>query len=98
MATSNEQPRQHKKLTIYDIKYRCMDRNYFSTASLKTLGITLKKIKVYKMDNTWYMLVMSNGIYKNVKYYNVNDCMVYGEYHYNFYTATATVAVDTMKG
>jgi len=75
-----------------------MDRNYFSTASLKTLGITLKKIKVYKMDNTWYMLVMSNGIYKNVKYYNVNDCMVYGEYHYNFYTATATVAVDTMKG
>lgn len=98
MTTSNEQPRQHKKLTIYEIKYRCMDQNYFSRSSMRSLGITLKKIKVYKICNTWYKLIISNGIYNRVKYFNADDCMLYGQYHYDFYTATATVADDKTKG
>ena len=72
-----------EKLTIYDIKKRYNTDDYFSTKSLKSVGLTLKSFRVYRINNQWYMLYISNCKYNKIKYYDALNNILVGEYTYN---------------
>ena len=72
-----------ERLTIYDIKKRYNTDDYFSTKSLKSVGLTLKSFKVYRINNQWYMLYIFNGRYEKIKYYDALNNILVGEYTYN---------------
>jgi hypothetical protein len=74
----------NNRLSIYDIKYLCQnEKNYFTTQSLKSVGLTLKSFRVYKINPQWYKIIVLNGIHHKIKYFDAINNILVGEYTYD---------------